>query len=105
MVVLAATAVVTAKAALVTAAIMNFWFANFHEWSAHKEMIVALLFSLALLVQIAATAPPAANAWGTGVTLLIRVTVMLSKLELTPVYSLATKRLVDYTADSTAGHH
>lgn len=66
-------------------------------------MMVVLLFPPALLVQIAAiAAPPAANAWDTGVTLLIRVTVMLSKLELTP---LATKPLVDYTADSTVGHH
>lgn len=66
-------------------------------------MIVVLLFPLALLVLTAATAAlAAANAWGTGVTLLIRVTVMLSKLELTP---LATKPLVDYTVDSTVGHH
>lgn len=67
-------------------------------------MAAALLFALALLVRIAAAAPPAANAWGTGVTLLIRVTVMLSKLELPAVCSSATKPLVDYTADSTAGH-
>lgn len=67
-------------------------------------MTVALLFPLALLVQIAAAAPPAANAWGTGVTLLIRVTVMLSKLEWAAVYSSATNPLVDYTADSTVGH-